>query len=68
MSPTFLVNILRDENPIVATRALRSPAISNDTSVNVAIQTPIIIGTIDKYTCEIKRKKGGTTIQTWIHQ
>ena len=31
-------------------RALIKPAISNDTSVTVAMHTPTIIGTIDKYT------------------
>ena len=50
LKPTFLVNIFRDENPMVAIRALTRPAISNDTSVSVAILTPRIIGNIDKYT------------------
>jgi len=47
---TFLVNMLRQEKPIVATRALISPPRSNEVSVAVAIHTPKIIGTTDKYT------------------
>lgn len=36
------------ENPIVENKALTRPIISNDSSVNVAMATPRIMGTNDQ--------------------
>ena len=40
-------------NPAVAINAEPSPIISKDTSVTVAIPTPIIIGNRERYTLEL---------------
>lgn len=45
---TFLENMFCSESPKVAVRVLINPAMSNDSSVKVAIATPTIIGTSDK--------------------
>lgn len=47
---TFLEKIVINENPSVAPRALSNPINSNDTSVNVAMITPPMMGSNDKYT------------------
>lgn len=47
---TFFDRMFCRENPSVADNAQISPSISNDSSVMVAIATPVIIGTKLKYT------------------
>lgn len=53
---TFLLKIFCRLNPQVATRALYIPIWSNEISVMVAIATPMMIGTRDKYTCTITKE------------
>lgn len=48
---TFLEKIFCREKPTVAAKAAKSPTNANEISVTVAIATPPIIGTSDKYIC-----------------
>lgn len=47
---TFLEKMDCRENPNVATKALHNANISNEISVRVAMTTPRMIGTMDRYT------------------
>lgn len=49
-SLTFLEKMDCRENPNVATKALHNANISNEISVRVAMTTPRMIGTMDRYT------------------
>lgn len=54
---TFFEKMFCSENPHVATKAETRPNISKDISVMVAMATPRIIGTNEKYTCTGKEEK-----------